>query len=168
MSDRTGAAGPGLSEASGEGRMSAPADTVFEDAPESWPVESATEVFRNWLIGVRNDKVRMPGGHVAERSIVTHPGAVAILALDDADRALMIRQYRHPVGRLLWELPVRRAARPSRRAAGWPRPSGSSWKRPGTRPGRGTRSLTTTLRPASPTSGYGSSLPVTCEAGQRG
>lgn len=86
--------------------MSAPAGTVFEDAPESWPVESTTEVFRNWLIGVRNDEVRMPGDHVAERSVVTHPGAVSVLALDDAGRALMIRQYRHPVGRLLWELPA--------------------------------------------------------------
>jgi 8-oxo-dGDP phosphatase len=31
---------------------------------------------------------------------------VAVLALDDADRILMIRQYRHPVGRLLWEIPA--------------------------------------------------------------
>jgi len=37
---------------------------------------------------------------------VLHPGAVAVLALDDADRILMIRQYRHPVGRLLWEIPA--------------------------------------------------------------
>jgi ADP-ribose pyrophosphatase len=79
---------------------------VFEDVPQSWPVESATEVFRNWLIGVRNDEVRMPGGRLAERSVVTHPGAVSVLALDDTERALMIRQYRHPVSRLLWELPA--------------------------------------------------------------
>ena len=38
--------------------------------------------------------------------MVTHPGAVAILALDDAQRVLMIRQYRHSVGRLLWEIPA--------------------------------------------------------------
>jgi ADP-ribose pyrophosphatase len=43
---------------------------------------------------------------VAERDVVLHPGAVAILALDAADRILMIRQYRHPVGRLLWEIPA--------------------------------------------------------------
>jgi ADP-ribose pyrophosphatase len=48
----------------------------------------------------------MPGNHVAERTVVAHPGAVAVLALDRSDRALMIRQYRHPVGRLLWELPA--------------------------------------------------------------
>jgi 8-oxo-dGDP phosphatase len=91
---------------SGEHGVSAAADTAFADAAESWPVESSTEVFRNWLIGVRNDEVRMPGDRVAERFVVTHPGAVSVLALDDAGRALMIRQYRHPVGRLLWELPA--------------------------------------------------------------
>jgi 8-oxo-dGDP phosphatase len=80
--------------------------TVFEDVPESWPVESTTEVFRNRLITVRNDRVRMPDNQVAERSVVAHPGAVAVVAVDGAGRALMVRQYRHPVGRILWELPA--------------------------------------------------------------
>ncbi len=38
--------------------------------------------------------------------MVEHPGAVAVLALDEHDRVLLIRQYRHPVGRLLWEIPA--------------------------------------------------------------
>jgi 8-oxo-dGDP phosphatase len=79
---------------------------TFEDTAESWPVVSADEQLRNWLISVRTDKVRMPDNHYAERSVVTHLGAVAVLALDDAQRVLMIRQYRHPVGRLLWEIPA--------------------------------------------------------------
>jgi 8-oxo-dGDP phosphatase len=78
----------------------------FEDIPESWPVDSSKEVFRNWLVTVRNDQVRMPGNHLAERSVVTHPGAVAVVAVDSGGRALMIRQYRHPVGRVMWELPA--------------------------------------------------------------
>jgi 8-oxo-dGTP pyrophosphatase MutT (NUDIX family) len=80
--------------------------TTFEDAPESWPVDSTTEVFRNRLITVRNDEVKMPGDRWAQRTVVAHQGAVAILALDEAGRALMIRQYRHPVQRLMWELPA--------------------------------------------------------------
>jgi ADP-ribose pyrophosphatase len=76
------------------------------DAPESWPVEKVTSQLDSWLISVRSEQVRMPDGTVAERSVVTHPGAVAVLALDDADRVLMIRQYRHPVRRLLWEIPA--------------------------------------------------------------
>jgi ADP-ribose pyrophosphatase len=79
---------------------------TFEDTAESWPVESTAEQFRNWLVTVRTDKVRMPDNHYAERSVVTHPGAVAVVALDDDQRVLMIRQYRHPVGRQLWEIPA--------------------------------------------------------------
>jgi 8-oxo-dGDP phosphatase len=38
--------------------------------------------------------------------VVEHPGAVAVLALDENCSVLLIRQYRHPVGRLLWEIPA--------------------------------------------------------------
>jgi 8-oxo-dGDP phosphatase len=76
------------------------------DAAEHWPVVATEELLSNWLITVRTDKVRMPDDHYAERSVVTHPGAVAVLALDDAQRVLMIRQYRHPVGYQLWEIPA--------------------------------------------------------------
>ena len=79
---------------------------MIEDAAESWPVVASQPLLKNWLITVRSDKVRLPDDHFAERTVVTHPGAVAILALDDAQRVLMIRQYRHPVGRLLWEIPA--------------------------------------------------------------
>jgi len=48
----------------------------------------------------------MPDSTYAERDVVIHPGAVAVLALDGANRILMIRQYRHPVGRMLWEIPA--------------------------------------------------------------
>jgi 8-oxo-dGDP phosphatase len=79
---------------------------MIEDAAESWPVVASQPLLKNWLITVRSDKVRLPDDHYAERTVVTHPGAVAILALDDAQRVLMIRQYRHAVGRLLWEIPA--------------------------------------------------------------
>ena len=67
---------------------------------------SSAELLRGRLITVRADKVRTPDNQLAEREVVLHPGAVAVLALDAADRVLMIRQYRHPVGRLLWEIPA--------------------------------------------------------------
>lgn len=40
------------------------------------------------------------------RDYIDHPGAVAILVLDDQDRVLLVRQYRHPVGMQLWEIPA--------------------------------------------------------------
>jgi 8-oxo-dGTP pyrophosphatase MutT (NUDIX family) len=82
-------------------------DTVpIEDTPESWPVVATAPVLKHWLIAVRSDKVQMPDKNYAERTVVSHPGAVAVLALDQDGRVLMIRQYRHPVGYQLWEIPA--------------------------------------------------------------
>jgi 8-oxo-dGDP phosphatase len=78
----------------------------IKDTPEAWPVVSSSELLRGRLVTVRADKVRMPGNNVAERDVVVHPGAVAVLALDDAGQVLLIRQYRHPVSQLLWEIPA--------------------------------------------------------------
>jgi 8-oxo-dGDP phosphatase len=80
---------------------------MVEDLPpDGWPVAGTEEHYRDWLVSVRTDKVVMPDSHQAERTVITHIGAVAILALDERDRVLMIRQYRHPVARQLWEIPA--------------------------------------------------------------
>ncbi|HEX3515181.1 MAG TPA: NUDIX hydrolase [Trebonia sp.] len=80
---------------------------MVEDLPpDGWPVAGTEEHFRNWLVSVRTDKVVMPDGQQAARTVITHIGAVAVLALDERDRVLMIRQYRHPVARQLWEIPA--------------------------------------------------------------
>ena len=79
---------------------------VEDPAPGSWQVRSSAVLLANWLLTVRTDSVRMSDEHYANRTVVTHPGAVVILALNDRDQVLMIKQYRHPVGRELWELPA--------------------------------------------------------------
>lgn len=79
---------------------------IADPAAQPWPVASSDVQLKTWLITVRTDRVRMPDADYAERTVVSHPGAVVVLALDDADRVLMIRQYRHPVGRELWEIPA--------------------------------------------------------------
>ncbi len=58
------------------------------------------------IISVRRDAVRMPDGGVSQRDVIVHPGAVGVVALDEADRVVMVYQYRHPVRRPLWELPA--------------------------------------------------------------
>jgi 8-oxo-dGDP phosphatase len=58
------------------------------------------------IFALRADDVRMPGGNVARREVVEHYGAVAILALDDDNNVMLVYQYRHPLGRRLWELPA--------------------------------------------------------------
>jgi ADP-ribose pyrophosphatase len=76
------------------------------DAPQQWEV-TATEVpFQGKKTGVRTDDVVMPDGSVVRRDYQTHPGSVAVLAIDDEDRALVLSQYRHPVRERLWEIPA--------------------------------------------------------------
>jgi ADP-ribose pyrophosphatase len=79
---------------------------MMEDSAVTWPTVSTQEFLREWLLTVRTDTVRMPDEHYAKRTVVTHPGAVTVLALDDDRRVLMIKQYRHPVEHELWELPA--------------------------------------------------------------
>ncbi|MEV0391133.1 NUDIX hydrolase [Nonomuraea sp. NPDC050643] len=78
----------------------------IEDTPESWNVSETRQRFQGHIIRVVTDTVKMPHDAEAERDYVVHPGSVAVLALDDRDRVLMIRQYRHPTRRLMWELPA--------------------------------------------------------------
>jgi ADP-ribose pyrophosphatase len=48
----------------------------------------------------------MPGGAIVARDYMIHVGAVGVVALDEEDRVVLIRQYRHPVRSYLWELPA--------------------------------------------------------------
>ncbi len=70
------------------------------------PVEERLERFSGLRWSVRSDQVRLPHGESVVRDYIVHPGAVGIIALDDDDRVLFVRQYRHPVGYLLWEPPA--------------------------------------------------------------
>src|SRR5215218_1294234 len=63
-------------------------------------------VYEGRIISLRRDTVAMPGGGSSVREVVHHPGAVAVVALDDEDRVVLLRQYRHPVREHLWELPA--------------------------------------------------------------
>ncbi|BAU95774.1 NTP pyrophosphohydrolase [Corynebacterium suranareeae] len=57
------------------------------------------------ILGVRRDTVLMPGGATAKREVVEHFGAVAVVAFD-GDNIAMVKQYRRSVGDHLWELPA--------------------------------------------------------------
>jgi ADP-ribose pyrophosphatase len=74
--------------------------------PHSFDVVSSETLYEGAIFALRGDKVRMPGGRVATREKVEHFGAVAVAALDDADRLVMIYQYRPAIGRRIWEMPA--------------------------------------------------------------
>ena len=75
------------------------ADHVFETA-------SSETLYTGKIFALRRDQVRMPGGKVVTREVVEHFGAVAVVAVDDDGNIPMVYQYRHALGRRLWELPA--------------------------------------------------------------
>jgi 8-oxo-dGDP phosphatase len=70
------------------------------------PVRSSDVVFSGRIWDVRRDVVDLGDAGEVTREYIDHPGAVAILALDEDDRVALVHQYRHPVGMTLWELPA--------------------------------------------------------------
>jgi ADP-ribose pyrophosphatase len=54
------------------------------------------------------DDVEEPGGVRVTREVVRHRGSVAVLAVRDDGRVVLVRQYRYPVDTALWELPAGR------------------------------------------------------------
>lgn len=72
----------------------------------AYTVLGRTEHFAGPMFSVVTDEVEMPGGVVARRDYLRHIGAVGVVPLDEADRVVLVRQYRHPIGRPLWELPA--------------------------------------------------------------
>ena len=76
------------------------------DYPARLRVVTSTPRFAGHVIDLRTDLVQMPDGVTTERDVVVHPGAVGAIVLDDQGRVLLVRQYRHPPGRMLWEPPA--------------------------------------------------------------
>jgi ADP-ribose pyrophosphatase len=66
----------------------------------------STEIFSGKIINLRVDKVRLPDGRISSREIVSHPGAVAIVALNEKKEILMVKQFRKPVDEILIEIPA--------------------------------------------------------------
>jgi 8-oxo-dGTP pyrophosphatase MutT (NUDIX family) len=64
------------------------------------------QVYDGRVISLRRDELEMPGDTTAWRDVVEHPGAVAVVALDEQGAVVIVRQYRHPIGRDLDELPA--------------------------------------------------------------
>jgi ADP-ribose pyrophosphatase len=79
-------------------------DAVEERLAER--VIDSVVVHRGRYLEVRLETTERADGSRHERDIVRHPGAVALVAVDDADRLLLVRQWRQPAGRSLLEIPA--------------------------------------------------------------
>lgn len=85
----------------------APAQELpLRDEPGQRPVAQRRMLHEGMVWDLVRDTVDFAAGVRFDREYIWHTGAVAVLAVDDADRVLLIRQYRHPVGHRLWEIPA--------------------------------------------------------------
>ena len=78
----------------------------IRDEPADLPQRQQRLAYSGRVWDVRVDDVTLPHGETITRDLVLHHGAVGIIALDEQDRILLLRQYRHPVGMFLWEPPA--------------------------------------------------------------
>lgn len=66
----------------------------------------ARSIYRGRIVNLAIERVTLPNGFTTELEIIRHPGAAAVAAIDDRGRVLLLRQYRHAAGGLLWEVPA--------------------------------------------------------------
>ena len=79
----------------------------FADAQSPRPLLASETVYSGPVWDVVKEKFTLTDdGEPLVRDYITHPGAVAILAMNDAGQVLLINQYRHPVRMTLWEIPA--------------------------------------------------------------
>lgn len=74
--------------------------------PHEFAVSGSDTLHVGRVLALRLDQVMMPGGCVARREVVEHPGSVVVLPLHADVSVTMIDQYRHPLGRRVRELPA--------------------------------------------------------------
>lgn len=76
-----------------------------KDEPASFEVLASETVFEGRIWNVKRDVVDYRGEQIV-REYVEHPGAVAVVAVNERSEVLLVRQFRHPVGEFLWEIPA--------------------------------------------------------------
>ncbi|EPH93638.1 hydrolase, NUDIX family [Enterococcus faecalis 13-SD-W-01] len=64
------------------------------------------EIFKGKIIDVAVDQVRLPDGKIGQRELVFHPGGVGIVAFDEQDRLLLVKQFRKPLEKVILEIPA--------------------------------------------------------------
>jgi ADP-ribose pyrophosphatase len=76
------------------------------DRAEPGRARTSRDTFTGGVWSVRTDEVDLGAQGRVERDVVVHPGAVAVAAVDEGGRLVLVQQYRHPVEAVLWELPA--------------------------------------------------------------
>lgn len=80
-------------------------EELLADEPVDATVLDSDLVYEGRVWDVRSDTVAYGDGQIV-RQYVDHPGAAAVVAVDDEGRVLLIQQYRHPIRHRDWEIPA--------------------------------------------------------------
>lgn len=67
---------------------------------------SSEKIYSGRIVSMRQDEVKLPSGKVAKREVVEHPGAVAVIAVTAHHEIILIRQFRKPVEKVIYEIPA--------------------------------------------------------------
>jgi len=73
--------------------------------PEEKTIESKL-IYKGRIVNLRDDTVQLPNGRKTNREIIEHKDVVAVVALDEEDNVLLVKQYRKPVEKALLEIPA--------------------------------------------------------------
>jgi len=76
-----------------------------EKNPET-EILNRREVYNGKIVSLYVDTIRREPGESAIREVVRHPGGVAAIPVLDDDRIVLIRQFRYPTGKYIWEIPA--------------------------------------------------------------
>ncbi|GAA1785603.1 NUDIX domain-containing protein [Agromyces lapidis] len=78
---------------------------LLADDRVALPIVTSERVFEGRVWNIRRESFELAGDEIV-REFMDHTGAVGVLALDEHDRALLIKQYRHPIRMRDWEIPA--------------------------------------------------------------
>lgn len=70
------------------------------------PIISSQLLNKGHIFDLVREEVDLGAGGVVSRDFIDHPGAVAVVVLNEQDEVLLLKQYRHPVRADLWEVPA--------------------------------------------------------------
>jgi len=67
---------------------------------------SSQQIYQGHAVNIRVDTIEKAGGRETTRDVVEHSNCIAVVAIDEQDNILLVRQFRHPVDRFLLEIPA--------------------------------------------------------------
>src|SRR5205814_9743402 len=83
-----------------------PGPPLFFPPASRYAGRMGQQIYKGRIVDLRVERVTLPNGTAVDLELMHHPGASAVVAVDDGGRVVLIRQYRHAAGGYIWELPA--------------------------------------------------------------